>query len=145
MKIKIFRQNKDIALPEYANKGSAGMDLRANESMVLPTGEVRKISTGLFIEIPEGYEGQIRCRSGLATQGIILANGNGTLDSSYRGEIGVLLYNSTLDKFKIQKGDRIAQLIIAPVVHAELEEVQHYEDLSITDRGQGGFGSTGVK
>ena len=133
------------ALPNYETIASAGMDLRANitESLTLkPLGRAI-IKTGLFIALPIGYEAQVRPRSGLAAKnGITVLNSPGTIDADYRGEIGVILVNLSNDDFVIQNGERIAQMIIAKHERAEWLEVQ---ELTETSRGEGGFGSTGVK
>lgn len=130
--------------PSYETEGSAGMDIRAylNETVVIEPGKRALIPTGLFMEFEPGYEVQIRARSGLAAKhGIGLVNGVGTIDSDYRGEIKVALINMGEDAFAVNNGDRIAQMVIAPVVHAEVEPA---DALSDTERGAGGFGSTGV-
>jgi dUTP pyrophosphatase len=133
------------ALPNYETIASAGMDLRANleESIVLaPLGRAI-VKTGLFIELPIGYEAQVRPRSGLAAKkGVTVLNSPGTIDADYRGEIGVILVNLSNEPFTIENGERIAQLIIAKHERAEWNEV---EVLTETSRGEGGFGSTGVK
>lgn len=144
MKIKIVNKS-DLALPKYETHGSAGMDLLANveEMTVLRPLERMLVPTGLFIEIPLGYEGQVRPRSGLAIKkGITLINAVGTIDSDYRGELKVPLVNLGNEDFVIEKGDRIAQLVIAQYHRVELVEV---EEISDSQRGTGGFGSTGVK
>ena len=133
------------ALPNYETIASAGMDLRANitESITLKPLERAIIQTGLFIALPIGYEAQVRPRSGLAAKnGITVLNAPGTIDADYRGEIGVILVNLSNDDFVIQNGERIAQMIIAKHERAEWLEVQ---ELNETPRGEGGFGSTGVK
>ena len=130
--------------PSYATAGSAGMDIRAylEQPAIIEPGERKMIPTGLFMEFEPGYEVQIRARSGLAAKhGIGLVNGVGTIDSDYRGEIIVALINLGQEAFAVENGDRIAQMVISPVVQAEIEPA---EDLSDTDRGTGGFGSTGV-
>ena len=132
-------------LPEYATAGAAGMDLRANlaASIVLRPMERMLVPTGLFIELPEGYEAQVRPRSGLALkQGITCLNSPGTVDSDYRGELKVLLVNLSDTDQQVEHGDRIAQMIIARVERAALNLVQQLND---SQRGQGGFGHTGVK
>ena len=139
MEIQIVNKS-DNPLPKYATIGSAGMDLQANESIDLVPFKPTIVKTGLYISVPDGYEAQIRCRSSVARLGIMVANGIGTIDSDYRGEVGVILVNITENPFPITKGDRIAQLVIAPIVRAEWQEV---EALDATDRGIGGFGSTG--
>ena len=133
------------ALPNYETIASAGMDLRANitQSITLKPLERAIIKTGLFIELPIGYEAQVRPRSGLAAKnGITVLNAPGTVDADYRGEIGVILVNLSNEDFVIQNGERIAQLIIAKHERAEWIQVQ---ELTETSRGEGGFGSTGVK
>lgn len=134
----------NLDLPAYETAGSAGMDLRAAVSAELAIGpnERALVPTGLIFEIPDGYEGQIRPRSGLAFKhGITCLNTPGTIDADYRGEVSVLLVNLGNETFTVSRGMRIAQMVIAPVTRAELEE----RDLaSMTDRGAGGFGSTGV-
>ncbi|MBQ6496559.1 MAG: dUTP diphosphatase [Firmicutes bacterium] len=131
-------------MPEYETAGSAGMDLRADlaEPVVLKPGERKLIPTGLFLEIEKGYEAQIRARSGLALKhGICLANGIGTIDSDYRGEVGVILVNLGSENFAIEDGDRIAQMVI---LKYERAEIVASDTLSETERGAGGFGHTGV-
>lgn len=143
MIVKIRKAHSDIQVPEYKTTGAAGCDVCAAENGVIPIGATVLVSTGLFLEVPEGYECQIRPRSGLAMQHrVTVLNAPGTLDSDYRGELKVLLYNTGVYAYRFQKGDRIAQLVFAPVVQAKFEIV---EELSETDRGEGGFGSTGVK
>ena len=142
--IEIVNQSSN-ELPAYATSGSAGMDVRANlESPVsLRPLERRLIPTGLFVAIPEGYEIQIRPRSGLAVkQGITCLNTPGTIDSDYRGEIKVLLINLGETEQVILPGDRIAQMVVAPVVQATWNEVPTLDE---TNRGAGGFGHTGVR
>ncbi|MGJ8683894.1 MAG: dUTP diphosphatase [Nonlabens sp.] len=133
------------ALPHYETEASAGMDLRANleTAVMLEPMERAIIKTGLFIELPIGYEAQVRPRSGLAAKkGITVLNAPGTVDADYRGEIGVILVNLSNETFTVENGERIAQLVIAKHERAEWHKV---EELSSTDRGAGGFGSTGVK
>lgn len=142
MKIKIVNRSKH-ALPEYATPLSAGLDLRANldEPVVLKSLERKLIPTGLFIELPEGYEAQIRPRSGLAIKhGISLVNTPGTIDADYRGEIGVIVINLSKEDFTVNDGERICQMVIAKHERAEWLEV---ESLNETERGAGGFGHTG--
>lgn len=144
MEVKIVNKSKH-ALPEYATIHSAGMDIRANleESITLKPLERRLIPTGLFIELPEGYEAQIRPRSGLAFKhGITVLNSPGTIDADYRGEIGVILVNLSADEFVIHDGERICQMVIAQHAHIKWSEV---EALTDTVRGEGGFGHTGKK
>ncbi len=143
MKIKIVNHSKH-ALPEYATVHSAGLDLRANldEKIILKPLERKLVPTGLFIELPVGYEAQIRPRSGLAIKkGITILNSPGTIDADYRGEICVILVNLSSEDFVIEDGERICQMVIASHVQAEWVEV---EELGTTDRGAGGFGHTGV-
>lgn len=144
MKINIINKSQHL-LPNYETIASAGMDLRANlsESITLQPLERIIVKTGLFIELPIGYEAQVRPRSGLAAKnGITVLNAPGTVDADYRGEIGVILVNLSNNPFVIENGERIAQLVIAKHERAEWNEVQ---ELSETSRGEGGFGSTGVK
>ena len=137
--------DQSLGLPSYASAGAAGADLRANfpnrAELVLAAGARALVPTGLRFAIPEGFEVQIRPRSGLALKhGITLPNAPGTIDSDYRGALGVIVLNAGQDSFTIAHGDRIAQMILAPVVRADFELV---EQLSETARGEGGFGSTG--
>uniref|UniRef100_A0A4W5LPK1 Deoxyuridine 5'-triphosphate nucleotidohydrolase n=2 Tax=cellular organisms TaxID=131567 RepID=A0A4W5LPK1_9TELE len=144
MTINIINKSQH-ALPNYETIASAGMDLRANltQSITLQPLERTIVKTGLFIELPIGYEAQVRPRSGLAAKnGITVLNAPGTVDADYRGEIGVILVNLSNDPFVIENGERIAQLIIAKHERADWIEVQ---ELTETSRGAGGFGSTGVK
>lgn len=144
MKIRIINKS-DNEIPDYETVSSAGMDLRAfiDENITLKSLERAIVKTGLFIELPTGYEAQIRPRSGLsAKNGITVLNAPGTIDADYRGEIGVILVNLSKDDFNIKSGDRIAQMVIAKHERAEWEEV---DELSNTERGSGGFGSTGIK
>lgn len=144
MQIKIINKSNH-ALPHYETIASAGLDLRANitKSITLKPLERTIVKTGLFIELPIGLEAQVRPRSGLAAKkGITVLNAPGTVDADYRGEIGVILVNLSNENFTIENGERIAQLVIAKHERAEWLEV---ETLSETTRGEGGFGSTGVK
>jgi len=141
MILKIKKLNQDAVIPAYQTKEAAGFDLHSIEDVVINPGERKLIGTGLAFEIEFGYEVQIRPRSGLAYKhGITVLNTPGTIDSDYRGEIKVLLINHGGEPFEIKEGERIAQAVIAPVVQAEIVEV---EELSDTKRGSGGFGSTG--
>ena len=143
VRVKRLPHSEGIDLPTYATDSSAGLDLRAavDEPVVLAPGERRLIPTGLILEIPEGYEGQVRPRSGLAIRhGVTVLNSPGTIDADYRGEVKVILINLGEEPFTIRRGERIAQLIITPVTRAELIEV---EEVTATARGDGGFGSTG--
>ena len=144
-KILIKRLSDNISLPKYETKGSSGMDLTANVNKVIEIqpGKSEIIPTGLALSIPNNYEIQIRPRSGLAAKNqISVLNTPGTIDEDYRGEIKVILINLGEKKFKIEKGLRIAQMVLCPVIKAELEEV---DELDETKRGSGGFGSTGIK
>lgn len=130
-------------LPKYETEGAAGMDLRSIEAVSLGPLERRLVRTGLRIALPQGYEAQIRPRSGLALKrGISMVNTPGTIDSDYRGEVGVILINLSQETVELEAGERIAQMVIAPVAQAELVLV---DDLDQTQRGVGGFGSTGIK
>ncbi len=143
MRVSIRRlpHGAGLALPAYASPGAAGMDLASAEDITLPPGGRHAISTGFALALPDGYEAQLRPRSGLALRhGITLANTPGTIDADYRGELKVILANHGDRAVTIGRGDRIAQMVIAPVVQATLEEVA---DLDSTDRGESGFGSTG--
>ncbi|WP_347713167.1 dUTP diphosphatase [uncultured Fretibacterium sp.] len=132
---------KDFPLPEYATPASAGVDLRASEARVIPPGGRALVPTGLRIALPEGYEAQVRPRSGLALKhGVTLPNSPGTIDADYRGEIGVILMNLGQEPFVVEPGDRIAQMVVAPVARVAWSEA---EALDATERGEGGFGSTG--
>ncbi len=147
MKVRIRRlpHGADLPLPRPASSGSAGADLRAavTSPVDLGPGERRLIPTGIALQIPPGWEGQVRPRSGLALRhGITLPNSPGTIDSDYRGEIGVILLNLGQETFVIERGQRIAQLVLAPVVDATWEEA---EDLDDSERAEGGFGSTGTR
>ena len=141
--MKKLVHGSDLPLPAYATQQSAGMDLMAavEEDVVIKKGERKLIPTGVAIALPEGYEAQIRPRSGLAFKhGITVLNTPGTIDADYRGEIGVILINLGEEEFVVTRGMRVAQMIIASYVHANFTVV---EDLSVTKRGEGGFGSTG--
>ncbi len=145
IRVKRLPHGEGIELPSYATEHAAGLDLRAaiTEPVTLKPLERVLIPTGFVFEIPEGYEGQIRPRSGLALRkGITLLNSPGTVDADYRGEVKVLLINLGQEPVTVERGERIAQMIIAPVSRAELVEV---EEVSTTLRGDGGFGSTGVR
>lgn len=144
VKIKIVNRGSQ-QLPAYATPESAGMDLRANitEPVVLHPLERRIIPTGLYIALPPGYEAQVRPRSGLAFKhGITVLNSPGTIDSDYRGELGVLLVNLSNEDFTVKAGERIAQMVIAQHEQGEFVEVEELDD---TERGAGGYGHTGVK
>lgn len=143
MQVKVINKSKH-SLPQYETIASAGMDVRANidQAITLAPLERSLVKTGLFVEIPIGYEIQVRPRSGLAfKKGITVLNSPGTIDADYRGEIGVLLVNLSSEPFVIEDGERIAQLVLASHEQASWQEVEILED---SDRGQGGFGSTGT-
>lgn len=144
MQVKVINKSNH-ALPAYETIASAGLDVRANiaESIELKPLERALVKTGLFLEIPVGYECQVRPRSGLALKkGISVLNSPGTIDADYRGEVGVILINLSNEPFVVEDGERVAQLVFAKVEQAQWEET---DALSDTDRGAGGFGSTGVK
>lgn len=145
MKVQLRRVAEDrgppFPLPRYETEHAAGLDLRADEAFTLAPGERRLVPTGFAVAIPDGFEGQVRARSGLAVRhGIALVNAPGTIDADYRGEVKVLLVNLGAEPVPFARGDRIAQLVIAPVARAEVELVETLPDSS---RGNGGFGSTG--
>ena len=149
--VRIFRvrgaRDADLPLPARATAGSAGLDLCAavERELVLAPGERALVPTGFAAAIPAGYEGQVRPRSGLALRhGVFLPNAPGTIDSDYRGEISVILQNGGREPFAIRRGERIAQLVIAPVIAPVLEEVPSADALGSTERGGSGFGHTGV-
>lgn len=143
MKIKIINKSKH-PLPQYQTQGSSGMDLRANldEKIILKSLERTLVPTGIYIELPQGYEAQIRARSGLALKkGLALPNGIGTIDSDYRGELKIIFVNLGKEDIEINDGDRIAQMVIMKIERPEIEEV---EILGDTERSKGGFGHTGL-
>lgn len=144
MRVKIVNRSSND-LPQYASNGAAGVDLRAHldNAFTLQPMERTLVKTGLFLEIPQGYEGQVRPRSGTALKkGITVLNSPGTIDADYRGEVGVILINMSQRPFVIENGDRVAQLVFAKVEQSDWELV---EELETTSRGSGGFGSTGKK
>ncbi|HET8533913.1 MAG TPA: dUTP diphosphatase [Sphingomicrobium sp.] len=143
IEIKLFRlpHGAGLPLPRYASEDAVGLDVTAAEELILQPGERHAIATGFAIEIPRGYEVQVRPRSGLAMKhGITCLNTPGTIDSDYRGEVKVILVNLGQEPFEIRRGERIAQLVPAPVLRADFVEAH---ELSETERGSGGFGSTG--
>lgn len=144
LKIKVkIKAAEGIALPAYATAGASGMDIRACENALIKAGERGCVGTGLYIEVPDGFEAQIRPRSGLALKhGVTVLNTPGTIDSDYRGEIRVILANLGSEDFAIEPGDRIAQMVFAEVAKAEFEQA---DELGETTRAAGGFGSTGRK
>ena len=141
MDVKIQRINKEIELPKYAHVNDAAMDLRSNEELIINSMERKIVQTGIKMAIPEGHVGLIWDRSGLAAKHSIHTLA-GVVDAGYRGEVGVVMKNLGNESFKVEKGMRIAQMLIQPVITANIIEV---EDLEDTSRGEGGFGSTGVK
>lgn len=143
MKIQIKKLHQDAYIPKYQTSGAAGFDIHSIENVTIPSGESKLIKTGLGMAIENGYELQIRPRSGLALKnGITVLNTPGTIDSDYRGEIMVLLINHSKQDFIITKGDRIAQGVVSKVYQADFVEVSELDD---TQRGSGGFGSSGIK
>ena len=148
--LRVFRvrgaRDADLPLPQPATAGSAGLDRCAcvEGEIVLTPGARAVVPTGFALAIPPGFEGQVRPRSGLALHvGVTVANAPGTIDSDYRGELGVILINLGSEPFAVKRGERIAQLVIAPVVRPTLKEVADVSELGATDRGEGGFGHTG--
>ncbi len=142
LKIKVLKLSPSAIIPEYKHSGDSGLDLYSIEKQTLLPGETKLIHTGIAIELPNGFEAQIRPRSGLALKhSITVLNTPGTVDASYRGEIGVILINHGTNSFIVSKEMRIAQMVITPVIQAEIETVA---ELNMTSRGDGGFGSTGV-
>ncbi len=144
MRVRRLPHAEGLPLPQPASAGSAGLDLRAalRAELVIAPGERALVPTGLVLEIPPGYEGQVRPRSGLALRsGLTVPNAPGTIDSDYRGELQVILFNLGAEPFVVRRGDRVAQLVVAPVASVEWEES---ETLAESARGEGGFGSTGT-
>jgi dUTP pyrophosphatase len=142
IRIKRLNHGAGLPLPSYATSGAAGMDICAAENLTLKVGKRHAVATGFAFAIPDGFEVQVRPRSGLALKhGITCLNTPGTIDSDYRGEVKVILANLGDEDFMIQRGDRIAQLVVAPVTQGTMSEVDALDD---TARGSGGFGSTGV-
>jgi len=142
MTVKVLRTDPEAQLPAYAHPGDAGMDVRSIENVTLSPGARALVRTGLVLELPPDAEAQVRPRSGLALKhGVTVLNTPGTIDAGYRGEVGVILVNLGSEPFAVEKGMKIAQLVVAPVARAEIVEVAAVD---ATDRGAGGFGSTGV-
>ena len=142
MTVSFKRLVPDAVLPVYAHPGDAGMDLCSAETLTVPPGGRALVRTGLVMALQPGFEAQVRPRSGLALKrGVTVLNTPGTIDEGYRGEVGVILANFGDDDFEVKKGDRIAQMVVSPVTRAEIREVTEVDS---TDRGEGGFGSTGV-
>ena len=142
MTVKVLRTDPEAQLPAYAHPGDAGMDVRSIENVTLAPGARALVRTGLVLALPPDAEAQVRPRSGLALKhGVTVLNTPGTIDAGYRGEVGVILINLGAEPFVVEKGMKIAQLVVAPVAQAEIVEVSAVD---ATDRGAGGFGSTGV-
>ena len=146
VRVMRFPHGKGLSLPRYATEGAAGLDLQAalreNEQITLKSGERALVPTGIALQLPEGYEAQVRPRSGLALKhGVTVLNSPGTIDADYRGEVSVLLVNFGQEPFLIERGLRIAQMVIAPVTQVVLVEIDHLEP---SERGAGGYGSTGA-
>jgi dUTP pyrophosphatase len=145
--LRVSRMRADAVVPRYKTSGAAGLDLAAclDAPLVIASGGTARVPTGLQIALPTGHEGQVRPRSGLAARhGVTVLNAPGTIDEDYRGEVQVLLINHGSEAFTIKSGDRIAQLIVAPVTQVEVDTVNDEAALGGTERGDGGFGSTGV-
>ena len=146
-RLRVYKMRPEAVVPRYETSGAAGMDLAAclDTIMTIEPGGTARVPTGLRIALPPGHEGQVRPRSGLAARrSVTVLNAPGTVDEDYRGELQVLLVNHGPDTFTIEHGDRIAQLIVAPVVQVEIDTVNDEAALGDTERGDGGFGSTGV-
>jgi dUTP pyrophosphatase len=142
MTLKFKLIHPDAILPEYAHPGDAGMDVKSVDDLTIKPGERALVHTGLVMMLPAGYEAQVRPRSGLALKkGVTVLNTPGTIDEGYRGEVGVILANFGSEDFVVSKGDKIAQIVVAPVTIAQIVETS---DVDETERGEGGFGSTGV-
>ena len=142
MVLRFKRSHPDAVLPAYAHPSDAGMDVRSIDDLIIAPGKRALVHTGLIMALPPLYEAQVRPRSGLALKnGVTVLNTPGTIDSGYRGEIGVILANFGEEDFAVKKGDKIAQIVIAPVTQPMIEETETIDE---TDRGAGGFGSTGV-
>ena len=142
MTLRFKRIHPDAVLPAYAHPGDAGMDVRSVEDVVIPPGGRALVHTGLVMMLPPMHEAQVRPRSGLALKhGVTVLNTPGTIDAGYRGEVGVILANFGNGDFSVKKGDKIAQIVVAPVTQAEIAEADEIDE---TERGAGGFGSTGV-
>ena len=142
MKLSILRSDPSAQLPTYAHPGDAGMDVRSIEEITLPPGGRALVRTGLVFQLPPDAEAQVRPRSGLALKhGVTVLNAPGTIDAGYRGEVGVILVNHGQESFTVEKGMKIAQIVVAPVVQAEIVEIREVDE---TERGGGGFGSTGL-
>lgn len=139
--LKVKKLSDDAILPTYAKDGDACLDVYAVSDYNLPVKQTTIVKLGIAVDLPTNYELQVRARSGLSSKGLVISNGIGTVDSGYRGEIGIILYNSTSKVFKITKGDRVGQITVRKVPRVDIKEVS---EISETDRGTGGFGSTGT-
>ncbi len=143
MEVKFLKLSDKARLPEYAHPTDSGMDLFSNEEVLIPAGEWRLVHTGVSVVLPPNTEGQVRSKSGLALKfGLQVLNSPGTIDNSYRGEIGVILLNNSKNDYLVEDGQKIAQLVICPFYTCEIAEVKEVDQ---TDRNEGGFGSTGLK
>ncbi len=143
MELKVKKVHQEAKIPEYAHEGDSGLDLYSVEEIELQPQEIKTVKTGLQVSMPQGFEAQVRPKSGLAAKfGITVLNTPGTVDSCYRGEVMVILVNLGKQAYKVEKGSKIAQMVVAKVEEAQVEEVQ---ELDQTARNQGGFGSTGLK
>ena len=146
LKLRVYRMRDNAVVPRYETSGAAGMDLAAclDSPLTIAPGATARVPTGLQVALPPGHEAQVRPRSGLAARhGVTVLNAPGTIDEDYRGELQVLLINHGREAFRVEDGERIAQLVVAPVAHVEVEPVQRQAALGRTTRGGGGFGSTG--
>ena len=142
MTVKFRRIDPSATLPSYAHPGDAGMDIRSMEELTIEPGARSLVHTGLVMILPPGYEAQVRPRSGLALKnGVTVLNTPGTIDAGYRGEVGVILANFGSEPFRVEKGSKFAQIVVAPCTRAEIEETV---EVDATERGEGGFGSKGV-
>ena len=140
--IKFKKLSEEVILPNYAHPEDAGMDIYSAEETTIPAGKWALVKAGFSMELPSGYEAQVRSKSGLSLKsGIMVLNSPGTIDENYRGEVGVILMNVSQNDYKVEKNQKIAQMVINKVEHFKVEEV---ESLSDTTRGEGGFGSTGL-
>jgi len=141
LRVKILKLDQDLPTPRYAHEGDAGVDLYSAQDYLLKPGECKIIPTGIKLAIPQGYEAQIRPRSGLASKySLSILNTPGTIDHQYRGEVGVIMVNFGKNSYQIKKGDRIAQMVFNKIEQVKFEEVQKLDE---TERNEGGFGSTG--
>jgi dUTP pyrophosphatase len=142
LRVFIKRLDKNAKMPQYAHEGDAGVDLFANQEMTIKPGQIALVPTGIRIALPQGFEAQVRPKSGLAlNHGITVLNTPGTIDACYRGEIGVIVVNHGKEPFKVERGKKIAQMVFSKVEKAELKEVRELDE---TTRGDNGFGSTGL-